>query len=297
MEDWHRYFIVTQLQQFITLRRELKFMINLIVSQGRVADRNAGTIVGAARTARALERRYGTKSRLIGKPAPPARDDWRVSLLQARETLIGLSEAIATSVKSGDLTVMLSNTCPASLASLPVVAREYPDAVVLWIDAHGDFNTPDTTDTGYLGGMVLSAACGLWDSGHGAGLRSAQVVLIGARDIDPAERELLRSAGVRVIPPVDATPEAVVSALNGAQVWIHVDWDALEPGFVPADYQVPDGVLPAQLRAIFEAIPPTQMLGIELAEFNAPADETSSDKALAIILDIVAPVFETALAK
>lgn len=272
-------------------------MINLIVSQGRVADRNAGTIVGAARTAQALERRYGTQSRLIGKPAPPARDDWRVSLLQARETLIGLSEAIATSVKTGAMTVMLSNTCPASLASLPVVAREHPDAVVLWIDAHGDFNTPDTTDTGYLGGMVLSAACGLWDSGHGAGLLPSQVILIGARDIDPPERELLRNAGVRIIPPADATPQAVVSALNGAPVWIHVDWDALEPGFVPADYQVPDGVLPAQLRAIFAAIPRAQMLGVELAEFNAPVDEASSDEALSIILDIVAPVFETALVK
>ena len=71
----------------------------------------------------------------------------------------------------------------------------------------------------------------------------------------------------------------------------------LEPGFVPADYQVPDGVLPAQLRAIFAAIPREQVLGVELAEFNAPVDEASSDNALSIILDIVAPVFEPALVK
>ncbi len=268
-------------------------MIDLIVSQGRVADKTARTIVGAARTAQALEQRYGLKGRTIGKPAPPAVDDWRVSLPQAKDTLDGLAEAVATSIKGGNLTVMTSNTCPASIATLPVVARELPDAVVLWVDAHGDFNTPATTDTGYLGGMVVAAACGLWDSGHGAGLRPEQVILVGARDIDYAERGLLQQAGVRILPPAEATPEAVVRTINGARVWIHIDWDVLEPGYVPADYQVADGLLPTQLRAILAAIPRKQILGIELAEFNAPIDDTSSDKALSIILDIVGPVFDT----
>jgi arginase family enzyme len=43
--------------------------------------------------------------------------------------------------------------------------RYRPDAKIVWFDAHGDFNTPETTPTGYLGGMVLSALCGLWESG------------------------------------------------------------------------------------------------------------------------------------
>jgi arginase/N-omega-hydroxy-L-arginine amidinohydrolase len=268
-------------------------MIDLIVSQGRVADRTARTIIGAARTGKALEHRYGIKGHYIGKAAPPANDDWHISLPQARETLVGLGQAITTSIKNDKITVMVSNTCSASLASLPIVAREYPDAVVLWIDAHGDFNTPETTNTGYLGGMVLSATCGLWDSGHGSGLRSEQVILIGARDIDQAERDLLQRADVRIIPPTEATPKNVLSAIHGSRVWIHVDWDALEPGFVPADYKVPNGILPTQLRAIFEAIPQIQILGIELAEFNAPTDDDSSEKAISVILDIVSPVFET----
>ena len=200
-------------------------MFDLIVSQGRVADRTAGTIEGAARTARALERRYGAIAHYVGNAAPPANDDWRVSLLEARETLVGLARAVGASVDGGKLFVVLANTCSASLASLPIVARGYPDSVVLWIDAHGDFNTPDTTDTGYLGGMVLSAACGIWDSGHGAGLRPRQVILIGARDIDETEGELLQRAGVRIIPPTEATPETVLSAINGARVWVHIDWD------------------------------------------------------------------------
>ncbi len=267
-------------------------MVELIVSQGRVADRAAGMIEGAARTAQALEHRYGVRRRMIGTPAPHANDDWRISLSQARETLTKLRSAVESSIKAQPLTVMLANTCSASLATLPVVAREHPDAVVLWIDAHGDFNTPDTTDSGYLGGMVVAGACGLWDSGHGAGLKPEQVILVGARDIDPAERGLLQSAGVRILPPAHVTPRNVQNAVNGAPVWIHIDWDVLEPGFLPADYSVPNGLLPSQIRALFESIPVTQIRGIELAEFNASADAASNDKALSIILDIVAPVFD-----
>ncbi|PJD90406.1 MAG: arginase [Legionella sp.] len=267
-------------------------MIDLIVSQGRVADKTAQTIVGAARTAQALERKYAIKGQYIGKPTPPANEDWRVSLLQAKETLLALGQAVITSIQNNNLTVMISNTCPASIASLPKVAQAHPDAIVLWIDAHGDFNTPETTSTGYLGGMVLSATCGLWDSGYGSGLRPEQVILVGARDIDPDELELLQSSGVRIIPPSEATPENILRVIEGSQVWLHVDWDVLEPGFVPADYKVPNGLLPAQLRSLFKAIPIEQILGIELAEFKAPLEDESCEKAISIILNIISPILE-----
>lgn len=271
-------------------------MIDIIVSQGRVADRAPRLIEGAARLAHALEHRYGLEGRFVGEPAPAADDDWSVSLPQARQTLIGLKEAVTESIRDGRLPLMISNTCSASLATLPVVAREYPDAVVLYIDGHGDFNTPETTDTGYLGGMVLSGVCGLWDSGHGAGLRPEQAILIGARDIDGAESDLLNKAGVRVISAREATAENVLNAVNGSPVWVHIDWDVLEPGYVPADYTVPDGLLPEQIRAMFRSIPPTQLRGVELAEFNAPTDAAASERAVSVIIDMVAPVFEAAQA-
>ncbi|MFD1626598.1 arginase family protein [Azospirillum griseum] len=269
-------------------------MFDLIVSQGRVADRSAQTIEGASRVAQALERRYGVKARVVGKAAPPAQDDWRDSLPQAHATLAALKDAISESIDGEKLSVLISNTCPASIATLPVVAQRLPNAVVLWVDAHGDFNTPETTGTGYLGGMVVAAACGLWDSGHGAGLRPEQVILVGARDIDRAEGELLRQAGVRIIAPADATPDHVLRQIGDAPVWVHVDWDVMEPGYIPADYTVPDGLLPSQLRDIFAAIPASQLAGVELAEFHAPADERDGDAAVEVILDIAAPLLQAA---
>ncbi|MFE4257329.1 arginase family protein [Streptomyces sp. NPDC056883] len=267
--------------------------IDLIVSQGRVADRVPRMIEGAALVARALEERYGLLGRAIGTFAPPADDDWSVSLPQARETLLGLGTAVTESLGAGRLPVLISNTCSASIATLPAVARERPDAVVLYIDAHGDFNTPETTGTGYLGGMVLAAACGLWDSGHGSGLRPGQAVLVGARDIDEPERDLLAQTGVRVIPPAEVTGESILRAVGGAPVWIHIDWDVLDPETaVPAEYVVPGGLFESQIRAVFEAIPRDQLVGVELAEFNAPLDEEISEAAVAAILDMVAPAFE-----
>ncbi|WP_052850162.1 arginase family protein [Streptomyces avicenniae] len=269
-------------------------MFDLIVSQGRVADREARMIEGAARTARALEKTYGVTGRFVGTPAPAADDDWTVSLPQAEATLEGLRKAVTESLRGDDLTVMVNNTCSASLASLPAVARAHPDAVVLYIDAHGDFNTPATTDTGYLGGMVLSGACGLWESGHGAGLKPTQAVLVGARDIDGGERALIAQAGVRVIPPPEATAENVLAAVGEAPVWVHIDWDVLDPGPVPADYTVPDGMTPEQIRAIFEAIPASRLIGFEIAEFNATLDDTVNERAVAVILDMIAPALTAA---
>lgn len=267
-------------------------MIDLIVSQGRVADRAGGMIDGAAITAAALKNAYGLEGTFVGTPSAAVQDDWSESLPLAADTLNGLSEALRTSFRAGNFPVISANTCSASLASLPVVVAENRDVVVLYIDGHGDFNTPATTDTGYLGGMVLSGACGYWDSGHGSGLRPENAILVGARDIDPAERQVLNEAGVRIISPSEATGQAVVDAVAGARVWVHIDWDVLEPGYVPADYTVPGGLVPNQLREILQAIRPEQFVGIEMAEFNTSGDSSADAAGLNTVLNIVSPVIE-----
>jgi arginase family enzyme len=270
-------------------------MIEIIVSQGRVADRAARMILGAELTAKALAERYGVEIKYLGKPSPHEHDDWTHSLPQAKETLQSIRAAIEASIRLQSLTLMISNTCSVSLASLPVVAQAHPDAVLLWIDAHGDFNTPETTDSGYLGGMVLAATCGLWDSGHGSGVRPNQVILVGARDIDMPERQLIEKSGVRIIPPEQVSTVNILQAIGNAPVWIHVDWDVMEPGYLPADYSVPNGLLPQQIKSLFACIGRDRIRGIELAEFNASEDEKENQKALEMILDMISPVFDTNL--
>lgn len=247
--------------------------IDIIISQGRVGDRTPGALPGALRTGTAIAERRGVTPRIVGTPSQPAQDDWSVALPSAEATLTAMREALNDTLDAGRLPVLTTNTCGVSIGTLPTVAERFPDAVVLWIDAHGDFNTPESTGSGYLGGMVLAAACGLWDSGHGAGLDPRQVIVVGGRDIDPVEGELLADAGVTVLPPAQSTPERVVDLVAGRPVWIHVDWDVLEPGFIPAAYRVDGGLLPEQVAAIFAALPTAQVRGVELAEFeDAPGD-------------------------
>lgn len=258
---------------------------SLILSQGRVADRTDGALVGARRTAEALSDLLQLTPTVVGTPTAATTDDWSEALPQAADTLTGLRDALVSALDDGAVPLLATNTCAASLGTLPTVAARHPDAVVLWIDAHGDFNTPESTDSGYLGGMVLAAACGLWDSGHGAGLDPRQVIVVGGRDIDEVEGELLASAGVTVVPPAEVTPERVLELIAGRPVWIHVDWDVLEPGYIPAAYRVGDGLLPHQVAALFAALPIDRVRGVELAEFEAGDIEVPEQVSVELIIE------------
>lgn len=265
---------------------------NLLVSQGRIADRAERMIEGANLVAQAIEKRYLVQGIRIGIPSPSEKDDWSKSLPQAKDTLDKLQACTTESIKSGRPTLLLSNTCSASIATLPVAFSEIPDLVIVYIDAHGDFNTPDTTDSGYLGGMVLSGVCGLWRTGHNAGVSPSKIVLVGARDIDKQELDLLDTNGVTIIAPHRVTAENILNVIGNSPVWIHVDWDVLEPGFLPADYSVPDGLTPDQIEDIFSIIPSSQIHGMELAEFNASTDGDENAKSVDTILKMVSPVLD-----
>lgn len=257
----------------------------IIVSQGRVADRTDGALRGAREAATALADYLEVTPVVVGSPSPAAVDDWTEALPAARETLEGLRDAVTMVLDAGQTPLLLTNTCAASLGTLPTAVRRNPQAVVLWIDAHGDFNTPQTSESGYLGGMVLAAACGLWDSGHGAGLDPEQVIVVGARDIDAAESDLLAEAGVRVLSPTESAPERIAQLVNGRDVWIHVDWDVLEPGYIPAAYRVAGGLLPHQIASIFAAIPADRVRGVELAEFEYGDVDVPANVSIELILE------------
>ncbi len=262
----------------------------IIVSQGRIADRTPGAITGAAKTAKALQDLTGLSACSIGTPSPAKQDDWSNSLPDARDSLSKLQTEVVDIFGRGNTPLMAMNTCSASLATLPVVARLFPEATILWIDAHGDFNTPDTTESGYLGGMVLAAVCGFWESGFGQGVDPTRIVIAGARDIDPVEARLLERAGVRSLSPTQTNPDSILSSIGDRPVWIHIDWDSMEPGFVPAAYAVRDGLLPKTLRTIFEKIPAQQIVGIELAEFEASGDDDKDASALGVLIDAISPL-------
>ncbi|MCF7506323.1 arginase family protein [Vibrio sp. L3-7] len=249
---------------------------------------------GAKLTANKLALYYDITPNYVGQRSPTKSDDWSVALQESRKTLALLQTKISHLLATGDSPVLFaSNTCSASLATLPVVASTFPDIKVLWIDAHSDFNTPETTETGYLGGMVLAATCGLWDSGFGAGVKPNNVALIGVHDIDEKELNNVNNAGLMHFPPSTLTPESVIKFIGDSKVWVHVDWDVMDPGQISADFKVEGGLKVAQLLDLFESLPNNQIMGLELAEFCADSHSSvANTEGLDLIIQAVDALFK-----
>lgn len=240
----------------------------LILFQGRSADRNPRAMIGAERLGGELAQRLGRSVIAVGTPEPPIPGAWQTQLTAALPSLRALADVFALTLQDCSPIVTIMGRCAAALATLPVVAQQHPDVCVVWFDAHGDVNVPDTPDQGYLGGMVISAACGLWNSGLGAGLELDRVVLVAARDLDPPEQALITSGALRHLPIGPDLPARLSDAVAGRPIYVHLDVDCLDAGLVPSEYQVTNGLSFADLRAACSVLAEQRLVGFEVAEFE-----------------------------
>jgi arginase family enzyme len=256
--------------------------IALTAFLARCADRNADGMAGAKRLADALSARFGLPVARIGNPQPPQPGNWGAVLDDARPSLTQLAQRQQAVFERGDRPLLVMARCASGVASLPAMVRSHPGAKLVWFDAHADSNTPATSTTGYLGGMVISAAAGLWDSGFGGGLDLSNVVLVGARDIDPAERALVESSGMRHVPAGPGLASRLREAIGSAPAYIHLDCDVLEPGIVPTEYEVAGGLTLADLEEVCSVLAGNEVVGVEIAEFQSlwPSGEQASTDGL-----------------
>jgi arginase len=198
----------------------------------RTSDIETSTMLGA----RALGEVLG--ARVIGSPGEGRDTPWGDDLVQSRGCLLEAGGQVDDAFEAGHMPLLVAGTCSVCVSTLPVVARARPDAWIVWLDAHPDFNTPDTTPSEFLGGMGLAAACGLWESGFGAGVDPAQVVMFGIRDVDGQEQVLLETSGVGLA----ERPADLADALDGRQVFVHLDLDILDPSVIASPFPAPGGL-------------------------------------------------------
>jgi arginase len=222
--------------------------------RGRTSDRTDGAGAGA----QALAERLG--GRVIGEPSTGRPRDWSEDLPVARPVLEAAAAEITAALDQAELPVLTASDCSICIATLPTVAARVPDVRVLWIDAHGDFNSSDTTPSGFLGGMCLAAACGRWDAGWPETIDPRTVHFLGVRDLDPGEREDVDAAGVQTGVPAEGP------------VYVHLDCDGLDPSVMPVQFPVPGGLGLDEVRETLAALAADgRLVGIEVTALEDPA--------------------------
>ena len=234
--------------------------------RGRTSDRTDGAGAGA----QALAERLG--GRVIGEAEPGRPRDWSEDLPDARPVLDAAAAEISAALDQDELPLLTASDCSICISTLPTVARRVPDVRFLWIDAHGDFNTPETTPSGFLGGMCLAAACGRWDAGRPGTIDPERVSFLGVRDLDPGERVEVDDAGVGTGVPDDGP------------VYVHLDLDGLDPSVMPVQFPVPGGLAAEEVREVLaRLVAEGRLAGLEVTAFEQPGY-------LDVVTGILAPV-------
>jgi len=267
--------------------------VSLVALRCRTSDRTANAVAGVDALAPLVAKRLGQEPRSIGTPQNPRPQSYEEDLQASRGCLLEAGGQVDDALERGAVPVVLAPECSVALTTVPTALRHRPEAKVLWLDAHGDFNTPDTSPSGYLGGMCLAGACGHWDPGLGVEpVDPGHVVLAGVRDLDDEERRMLGKSGATVIGASTVeTLVAVSHALERAPVFVHLDLDVLDPDLFPAQFPAPGGLTPGRLLDVLEAVAgECELVGLEVAAFEAPEDPDERSEAAAAALEVVEPL-------
>jgi arginase family enzyme len=259
--------------------------------RGNAGDRNPFGMTGAALLGTALAKHFDVDPLIIGTPRTPSADqDWTHALSTARAELKEFAGAYEKILLSARIPITAMSRCACALATLPVVARLNKTAKIVWFDAHGDLNTPSTSRSGYLGGMVLSGAAGLWQTGLGSNLDLSNVILVGARDLDPAEQKLIDTGAVHHVAPGSQLLERLSEMLGNAPLYVHIDCDVLNPGIVPTEFTVPEGLSADELHGACELLAANEIVGLEIAEFQSVWSDSGVEASPHAIVDAVTPI-------
>ena len=175
----------------------------------------------------------------VNSPNPPASTEIATSFSVYRE----VATRARAARDAGALPIVLGGNCGVTLGAI-AGAPNPREVGVLWLDAHGDLNTPETTASGFLDGMALSVLTGrCWRTLASripgfATVPDEHVVLCGARDLDPPEEDLLASSAITAVRAgsirADGLARALTAALDGMrsrvrQLHFHLDADVLDP--------------------------------------------------------------------
>ncbi|KAK9899740.1 arginase [Cystobasidium minutum MCA 4210] len=197
-----------------------------------------------------------------------------------------VAESVYNSAKHGNLTLTLGGDHSLAMGTVSGTFRQYPEACLIWIDAHADINTPETTDTGNLHGCPVSFLMGLpgtdipeysWIKPV---LKAERLVYIGLRDVDPEEKRILKENNIKAFSMhhvdkwgIGRVVEMALDAVNPNRdrpIHLSFDVDACDPSVAPSTgTPVRGGLTFREAHYIVEAIAETNLLvSFDIMEVN-----------------------------
>jgi arginase len=197
-----------------------------------------------------------------------AQAPFRAEIKTAFELYRTLAARVASACGEGRFPLVLSGNCSSSLGTLAGLGADRLG--IIWFDGHGDFNTPETTESGFLDGMGLATAAGLCWRKMAASIPNFRpipgnnILHVGGRDFYPEERANFEQSGGTII-SAEAIRDADVREALGpslealkrrvSRIYLHFDLDVLDPARCPAnEFAAPDGLTLAQIEEAIRLI-------------------------------------------
>jgi arginase len=205
-------------------------------------------------------------------------------------------------VSEGHFPIFLGGDHSIALGTVSGVVRALPDVRtgLIWLDAHADFNTPETSPSGNIHGMPLAALTGYGHSalvsigGEGASVQTEDVVILGVRSVDREERNLLREAGVRVYTMKEIDAYGAASVVRRAlgdlshldRVHLSFDLDVVDPDVAPGvGTPVRGGLTYREAHLVMELINEAGIItSLDVVEVNPILDDRNGTAELAVEL-------------
>lgn len=251
----------------------------------RVADPEEGLRAGAPRNTR--------RGDLASRPG--GRAHFADEIVRVAEEL---ARAVDEIERSGALPLVLGGDHSIAIGTLAGLCRAGRRPGVVYFDAHGDINTPESSPSGNVHGMPLAVALGIATEPFPTTLRASidgpATALVAIRDIDPLERAHIARAGITALTMAEidrvgmaaAMERAIGAALNGDGIHLSLDMDALDPDEAPGvGTPVKGGLTYREAQLAMEMLAASGKLrSIELAEVNPILDTANRTAILGVEL-------------
>jgi arginase len=272
-----------------------------------VGDERQGASGGPARVVAAgIARRLAAKGVSVSLGRVERGAPYRDSASASRAVNAALAAEVRVAETVGQLPVVVAGSCDACLGVLGGLARA--GLGVVWVDAHADFNTPESTVSGFFPGMSAAIVAGhcygaFWGGiGDNTPIPEEAMVMLGIRDLSPeAEADRLERSSIAVVPWRAGKPAGDVAgalsrlASRVQEVYLHVDLDGLDPTIAPGivDAPVPGGLSMVELEQVISATAARfRIRAVAVTTFDPTLDR--DDKTLRAVLGILELVGECA---